>query len=465
MVLSLSCPNCPEIALSTGIGAIDDPYPDPAAVRLGRPQIEVGVDVDFLLEVPPGCPRCSGALQVLCSSPEVRFPEVCVRRSLSVESPHVELTDHDITIWNVDPALRVPDHVAFLYVQERRCGWLSLMTRNRRHALDGDLEIRRPELSLASLIQEGQFPKEFVGRIHAFSSQRIPELQVWFRDLLASYGQGLLLVIVDSTEAEIPWEMIHLKDGYLGAEAEVVRWAQLWDYHERIGLKIEDRDGSGYAIGYLDTGSASSANEAEELDQIEAHLLGSPGEILDRLSQGLADVGLLYVACHGAIAYPQREARRYQVLYDEKNPDELRIMDLDLEFLERQDVRLPAVFVNACHSGRLRGDGEGVFGLPTVFLRKVADGYIGTLGAVNQSQASIIGSRILRAFREDDKGVRPSELLRRLRHEAWKALDSRQRTGEGWLRFLFTFMYVYYGNPLVRVLLRRRDSSLKEEEQ
>jgi CHAT domain len=462
MVLSVACPDCPELAITAEAG--EEECPNPSAVLLTRRQIEEGSEVDFRIEVPVTCPRCRGGLEVSCAATTNRFPEVCRYLPVEVQGEHIAWTDEGNRTWNLDPASPVPGHVAFLYVQERHRGRLTLQGWSRRQDLE-DLEMDRPELSLASFVEDQHAADEIVGRVTAFSAQRIPGLQAWLRDLLTHHGEALLLVIVDPTGAEIPWEMIRLGNGgYLGARAEVVRWAQLWEFDERIGLRLEPRDCSGSALCFLDTGSPGGIEtEREELGRLGAERLGSPREILERLSCSAARVGLLYMACHGAIAYPEREARRYHALYSETDPGR-RIVDLDLELLVRQAVRIPAVFVNACHSGRLLGDGEGIFGLPAVFLRKVADGYIGTLGAVNDAQAAAIGTRILRAFRESTGGIRPSELLRRLRSEAAETLDLRRSGRESSLRFLFTFMYVYYGNPLDRLTLRCGDSPGAEEE-
>jgi hypothetical protein len=261
-----------------------------------------------------------------------------------------------------------------------------------------------------------------------------------------------MLVIVDPTGAEIPWEMIRLTRGYLGAQAEVVRWAPLFEF-EAVGLQLEERDCLGATASFVDAGSSyESGEEGEALGRLGAERLHSLREVYARLARGVEDLGLLYIACHGAVAYPEREADRYQMLYSHSEPAQ-RILNLDLEFLDRREARIPAVFMNACHSGRLLGDGGGTFGLPAAFLRKIADGYIGTLGAVSDVQAAAIGARVLRSLRESGRGVRLSEVLRRLRQKAAEDLGAPQLDTEVWRTFLFTFMYVYYGNPLLRIAL------------
>lgn len=459
MLLSISAPECPELTLEVEGYQPTEDASHLAAVTLRQEQIEAGVEIDFRIEVPSDCPRRRGFIEVACGVPDTRSLKVCQRRAVQVAGTFVPWNPQDAATWHVDPAASVPSRVAFLYVQERQAHRLHLQGWNSLQALEGD-DVERPELSLAAFIQERQPSRDIVGRIRGFSSQRLPKLLPWLHRLLAHYPD-LLLVIVDNTGAEIPWELIHLGSRrYLGSEAEVVRWAQMREF-ESIGLRLDELKYGGHTIGFLDPSSpAAGAGEEEELNRLGAQHLCSLRETLERLSQNLEGIGLIYLACHGAVAHPQRETHRYQALYARAGHRELRIIDLDLELLERRAQRVPTVFVNACHSGRLCGQGDGLFGLPSVFLRKVADGYIGTLGEVNDAEAARIGTRILRAFRENPGGIRPSELLRQLRREAAAALDPERSDRETWQRFLFTFMYVYYGNPFIRVILTPYEKDL-----
>lgn len=465
MVVSVACPKCPELVIRA-VG-ISQESPNPASVCLRRSEVEEGVEVDFQVEVPVHGPRRTGDLEVACAVPTDNFSTVCLRQPVDVIGEEMPWNQEEARIWNVDPTTPVPNRVAFLYVQERHPGRLTLLGWNRKQVFAPLMELDRPDLSLASLLGERRPPDEILGRIHAFSAQRIRQLQTWLKGLFERYGEELMLVVVDPTGAELPWEMIRLKGGYLGEKAEVIRWGPLWEIDEPVGLHLEERDCRGSTATFVDSGSSYDlGEEGEALGRLGAERLHSLSEVLARLSRGVEDLGLLYLACHGAVVCPEHEAQRYQVLYSHSEPAQ-RIVNLDLEFFDRREVRIPVVFVNACHSGRLLGDGSETLGLPAVFLRKVADGYIGTLGPVNEVQAAAIGARILRIFRESPCGVRLPEILRRLRHDAAAALASQQldRGAEAWRTFLFTFMYVYYGNPLLRVFLRAEDVFDRGEEQ
>jgi CHAT domain-containing protein len=456
MLLSISAPECPELILESG--KTTDDVPRLAAVELTQAQIEAGVDVDFRIEVPAGSLRRRGFIEVAWRERDARSYKVCQSRAVQVEGEFLPWSPQDAATWNVDPSATPPEHMAFLYVRAQELsGPLHLRGWSRMQKLE-DHEVERPNLSLASFTRENRASENIVLRVRSFSSQRISELSGWLHTLL-EYYPDLLLVIDDSTGAEIPWEMIRLRNGYLGAEAEVVRWAQIKEY-ELIKLELDEKVCSGHAVGFLDSFSATSgADEAEAFKELGATSLGSLGAII---STSLKEVSLVYLACHGAVAYPENEAQRYQALFTTTRPKHLRILDLDLERLERRSPRVPAVFVNACHSGRLLGEANSLFGLPAAFLRKVADGYIGTLGEVSDMQAKRIGARVLRAFRENTSGVRLSELLRQLRREAADALDPLRTDPEHWQPFLFTFMYVYYGNPFIRVSLLKGEAPDKE---
>lgn len=456
IAFAVSCPEAPELAIECEAEEAPEGL-EPSAVALAREQVESGVELDFRVVVPEGCPRRLAFLEVSCFRPGTTYRDVCLRQPVDVLGEELPLRAEDRSLWNLDPSSDVPAHVAFLYVQEPQPGQLALRGWHRRRDFQGDEGLAKPELSLASFIDERQPSRDIVARMRSFSGQRIPRLLGWLRELLGRPGERLLLVVVDPTGAEVPWEMLSLQNVYLGAEAEVVRWASFWEFDQPVGLRCEEEERSGCTAGFLDPEAAGSiVAEGEELDRLAAERLGSPGEVLERLARGTEGLGLLYVACHGAFAYAESEARRYQTLFSQATATAgRRFVNLDLELLERPDARVPVVIVNACHSGRLLGDGSGVFGLPAVFLRKVADSYIGTLGAVANAQAAEIGTSVLRAFREAEGGARPSEILRRLRQEAAAALDPQRLEPQSWRRFLFTFMYVYYGNPLLRLNLHQ----------
>jgi hypothetical protein len=119
----------------------------------------------------------------------------------------------------------------------------------------------------------------------------------------------------------------------------------------------------------------------------------------------------------------------------------------------------PIVFLNGCDSARVTSEEERFvssyrLGFPEVFLAKGARGFIGTLAAVVDLHAAEYARDFIdKALKNPDMPV--AAILKELRAEAVAALpinpvpdDSQSR------KFLNTFMYVYYGNPLTNLKLK-----------
>ena len=96
--------------------------------------------------------------------------------------------------------------------------------------------------------------------------------------------------------------------------------------------------------------------------------------------------------------------------------------------------------------------------LVSVFLTRLAKGYIGTLGPVSSTVATKLAAEILHAAREERSGISIAELLQSLRQKAAIGIQGRNVSDENWERFLFTFMFVYFGNPMTYLRLTPSES-------
>jgi N-methylhydantoinase A/oxoprolinase/acetone carboxylase beta subunit len=113
--------------------------------------------------------------------------------------------------------------------------------------------------------------------------------------------------------------------------------------------------------------------------------------------------------------------------------------------------------MNACHSGRLIKDNKNInntdqrTGFATFFLERGSQGVIGTLGMVHDEYAAKISQSFFEEYEKDPS--RPvAEIIRYLKEQSVKNFIA-EKTKENKYLFLFTFMYIYYGNPMTRLKL------------
>ena len=121
----------------------------------------------------------------------------------------------------------------------------------------------------------------------------------------------------------------------------------------------------------------------------------------------------------------------------------------------------PVVFVNATHSADLVLDQGEYYGLPECWLRWCASGYIGLLGPHHSRYATAIAEQLFQASVIDN--LRPAAALQRIRAQVSQEFAdcATSEYSEYQEKFLYTFMYVYYGNPLAQFILH---SALDEEQ-
>ncbi|HLI91668.1 MAG TPA: hypothetical protein VKV37_23480 [Ktedonobacteraceae bacterium] len=301
--------------------------------------------------------------------------------------------------------------------------------------------------SVAQLMQHQDEPEEIRGKIRRFSEDNCQLLKAWLRKLHARYGEQLCLVIVDSTSQEIPWEMFDLNDEggqderFLGALTRVVRW--LPPYRSRqCRLHVAEVRYEGEVIAYLDgkLGAAQIAAEQEMLRSLANRRYQTLTDLADQLRLPLTFAGLIYIGCHG------ESGKRLQQQY----PDQLTANYLAL--VNAHPAPRPIAFFNACESARvLRNDVWDDSSFVEIVLRRFASGYIGTLGKVGMEAASLIARQILTLASSEE--IPMAEILRRLRARAAQELSEHyfqpaSVRKEYEYNLLYTFMYVYYGNPL-----------------
>jgi hypothetical protein len=331
----------------------------------------------------------------------------------------------------------------------------------------------RPILSYASHMEgdNPRFPREVRGFARAFSKKgSVKQIRGWLiklqKILREEYKVPLTcLIINDRTDYEIPWEMLDLtSEEPIGAALATVRWQDIPDPDD-LGIEDESRllefttdfnNCCGKILAYANTKELHNVkSEIETLKQFDFKLYEDLYDFLNSVDQVKSALSLLFIASHG--------------FYDE-NIDDIAIGEQDgnrkrFTFMELHNwdflgfkIFPSVVFMNACHSGRLLRDSElNIFddkyrnGLATFFLERGAKGVVGVMGKVHDEYAARIAHSFFEEYQIQSSLTVP-EILRNLRAKASQALK-KDDSEDKWFMFHYTFMYVYYGHPLVRLLI------------
>jgi hypothetical protein len=318
-------------------------------------------------------------------------------------------------------------------------------------------QIRPTDIGLANVKGDGEYPSEIFLAIYRWSrNQR--RLVAWINDLRARHHGDLQLVIWDDTDYDIPWELLWLDEdterglagGCLGALVDIARWTTI---REINGAPLaQPCECSGGVIGYFDqTMLKDTLAFRPFIHRPYRQIEGFLGE----LEQASFRAGLVYMGCHGEYG-----SSVYRLKLDQITWGELDICDMTA-LREWHAV----VCLNACYSGRLvsntGGGEEALRGFAELFLRKGARGCIASAGKVGDDEAHLLIMRLvhvvaaapqqsvaaaLRKFRAQAIAELPAVLPRvpRTKNEDGSVNQVGQKQV---LRFLYSFMFLYYGHP------------------
>ncbi len=448
------------------------------AISITNPQTTLiedeanGYEYEFELETAAHLPYGKATLELLFKRGSRRSrPETAVTLPIFLAGNYNPIDQSSLDAVNVDLAMERPEQTAFIHVE--RLGEKIKLT-CFGHSATGRINtipFTPPKVRLADFIADEEKTSIVLGDVRAFSDDTANikiefedvtryqndnplTLLKWVHILFQRLGKDMQLVIYDHTDTEIPWEMLELEDGvYLGAIVSIARWLPIplgALGHKKLEIRTESF--TGHIVAYLDDQELSDTTvERNLLASFETEFHPSIDHLCARLKQSLSETGLVYLGCHGMFTPHDID----KIAYGSRNNPSNRLIPLQLENLDTQQAERPILFVNACHSGRVirRQEEYRLHGLPIVMLKRIASGYIGTLGPVGSTYASEIARYILDAMHDKTNGAKPVQLLRQLRAMAAKQLNDDKDSLENQLRFIYTFMYVYYGNPLARLSL------------
>jgi len=353
----------------------------------------------------------------------------------------------------------LPEHTAIFHVEAPQPYKFRLSGWSRRGNPCKVNSIDRPTVGLSKFVEGEIKPEDIRNDIRIFSRQCPEHLLIWLQELLNLYSEKLCIIIADQTNSDFPWEMLELGDDqYLGALAVVTRWIEVKHYTKSHELKVQEQLISGKVIAYQDKLKLEHTQEKLiVLDSLITEYCHTTEELKKILSQSLSTIGLVYLGCHGIFTCSTEHRNNVNSLH---NPSQ-EFVHIPFESINKQEGPLPIFFVNASHSARLFSNGNQCYGLPEVILARVAEGYIGTLGFVEKSYSVKIAQSIIKECAAPMEGIRASEILRQLRAHAIMQLNA-SATLDSWHEFIYTFMYVYYGNP--QILLRLANPEAEEVE-
>jgi hypothetical protein len=418
---------------------------------------------DWAVTLPEKLPTCDFSFSVNCKVPPFYLKESIASLTLPLKGNTILENTQLLEACNI--ATGLPENVAVLTITHANQEVPSDQYRIIGHSrLIGNFAFTLQDKSILGIAQ--LYPRTgiptILNAIHLFSKYHARLLLEWLsmlRDACAARQQHPCIIAVDTTgKVEIPWELLELEvDEFLGVVAQVVRWQPFTIFGRKATLHVEERVYEGSVLAYLDEVLQAVNQEAEALQSLALERLPTLQELGDRLYQvgSLKHVGLVLISCHGL---------KGNRLFNE-NTDELQRPHSELRALHmaqmprHKDGQRSIFFVNACESGlMLQGDKTNPDNFGESFLTQCADCYIGTTASVDTRRAALIAKRILELAQEEE-GVQIAELLRRLREEAVKDLHSYALKNDAqkelfYRKALFyTFMYVYYGNPLARLRL------------
>lgn len=344
-----------------------------------------------------------------------------------------------------------PPNTAFLHVSpggERKLklfGWIGA-----RADLSLSLDISAFEwANPANCPDEQTYLEELTNSLHDYNIEQAAVVSNWLETAIRRYGEGCSIIIADEASALIPWEMFKLPDGrFVGAHALIVRSPGSQQETGQAAAFGDSQKYEGRLCAYVHALDEDALAQAAEMGRLLPTYHKTPRMLeLDLLRQRKPRVGLVYLSYGGILYYGDEQQLIACLSRFEPYENDVQIR---FNFVGNRLNPRPLFFANAPYSGRIFKTGQKAYGLARAILRQVAASYIGTLGPVKRDYATRVAELLLEAAASSE-GVRPAELLRQLRAEAYERLMDESLPSEeverAYAEFALPFMYVYYGHP------------------
>ncbi|MDF5711350.1 MAG: CHAT domain-containing protein [Nostoc sp. S4] len=362
---------------------------------------------------------------------------------------------------------KLPPNVAILHIypdgQDEYCVWGGHVYEK----LDPTEPQKKPFLSLGEQVTQRVYPDEIKRRMKDFSYVNL-ELRKWIKHLRNKFGEHLCLVISDYTDFEIPWEMLELSpyqspNQYIGALITTVRWRKVISVVKDDYLELEFKvdECIGKTVAYLlDTELEGARDELETLTKLQATIYQSSEDnsihkFHTYLQCDYADHSFVYISCHGTFKNNPKEMTLGSEFKNNQQLNLETLKELPLNLVQKSQG---IVFLNACHSAREQVDPvirhSYRMGFVELFLAQGARGVIGTLAAVGDIYAAEFACELIKESLTSPQ-LSVAAILKKLRSKAVENLGNNP-TEKQLLSLIYRFMYVYYGNPMTVLRLKRR---------
>ncbi|MEN3326826.1 MAG: hypothetical protein V7638_1633 [Acidobacteriota bacterium] len=419
--------------------------------------IDALANLQFEISTEENCP--SGELELnLLVLDEERNPTPAAKIKAKIEGK--EIIEQRKTVFEecyIDFDASFPENVAILYVEQLSGERLQLTGFDSRHSKIQDFKTISDFFSSRDYVHKSDslHPQRTL-EVMKFKARSASEiLTKWLKELFGRYKERFCLIVCDLSASRINWEALAIEDDeYIGALGVVTRWLPLRYYDHRTILRVEADRTTGNTIAYVDNGLKETAEKEKEtlrdLVRVEAH--ESVDALLRALSGSLSSVGLVYLASHGTVTFDLKHQNLLQSVAI--GTDTKQLLHLDVESISRKEDPRPVIFINACNSALLFVEGNSIVGWPEVALTRLASAYLGTLGLVGSEYAASVSARIFTSATQDCSGANLPAILKEIRKEAIEAVANNRENEEKLKHLIYSFMYIYYGNPLSTVTLR-----------
>ncbi|MCB0129552.1 MAG: CHAT domain-containing protein [Caldilineaceae bacterium] len=219
-----------------------------------------------------------------------------------------------------------------------------------------------------------------------------PELQDVYWDILALHEEGVInSFLITSDEPWIPWELVKpykmgrrdkivQRGGFLGETFQLSRWLSGRSPREQLHVKAA-------RVIVPDTDLAHTRGEGQDFDRMKtlgvevSEPIATKAALMEVIRAGA--VQLLHFATHAA--FDSDRPHESPIELDENLIPE----DLTNRVIEKLSLVSPIIFLNACQTGRMGFQLNGLDGWAERFVRKVhATAFVGTLWEVNDALAA-----------------------------------------------------------------------------
>lgn len=369
---------------------------------------------------------------------------------------------------------------AFLEVEDHTNN--NIIIRCRHGSLKVDEQLHTdptpaPRISFDNIINLNLEKTPGIMRTFSQKNSQAKKIRGWLLKLQERQHNFSYLIINDRTTFEIPWEMLELKDNdYLGASLVTVRWQDITNpedldnVNDLIKLEVTEKKCCGKIVAYLNTKDLPEVEQEKEIIEVfHSTIYDNVRNFFDdldkvNLDQVNSEVSLVFIASHGFFDKDLSQSK----LGEKDETQQISVYDLyeyDFNFFKKGSI----VFMNACNSGRLQQNDtlkiidtnpttgqEYPIGFSTFFLEKGAEGVIGTLCEVYDTYAAKISRNF---FQECQKypHLSVATILKNLRRKAADEYQRQKGNDENKYLFIYTFMYIYYGNPMAKLELLKKE--------